>query len=120
MLNEDFLSDDNDDKDDDDDDGGGGEDYEDGEDDDDVDNNNSNYKDNHNKDDHNKNTRYLLQFFLLLFKEKSRIQETKHLSTIADSSTNAIGGWTKAKSAKKKLFFCAAILNHFETKMFKC
>ena len=27
--------------------------------------------------------------------EKSRIRETKHLSTDADSSTNAIGGWTK-------------------------
>ena len=37
--------------------------------------------------------------------EKSRIRETKHLSTDADSSTDAIGGWTKAKSAKKKLFF---------------
>ena len=36
--------------------------------------------------------------------EKSRIRETKHLSTDADSSTDAIGGWTKAKSAKKKLF----------------
>ena len=37
--------------------------------------------------------------------QKSRIRETKHLSTDADSSTDAIGGWTKAKSAKKKLFF---------------
>ena len=27
--------------------------------------------------------------------EKSRIRETKHLSTDADSSSNAIGGWTK-------------------------
>ena len=53
-------------------------------------------------------------------KEKSRIRETKHLSTNADSSTDAIGGWTKAKSAKRKLYFCAAILDHFETKMFKC
>ena len=26
--------------------------------------------------------------------------------TNADSSTDAIGGWTKEKSAKKKLFFC--------------
>ena len=51
---------------------------------------------------------------------KSRIRETKHLSTDADSSTDAIGGWTKAKSAKTKLFFCAAILDHFQTKMFKC
>ena len=38
-------------------------------------------------------------------KKKSRIRETKQLSTDADSSTDAIGGWTKAKSAKKKLFF---------------
>ena len=52
--------------------------------------------------------------------KKSRIRETKHLSTDADSSTDAIGGWTKAKSAKKKAFFCAAILDHFQTKMFKC
>ena len=36
--------------------------------------------------------------------KKSRIRETKHLSTDADSSSDAIGGWTKAKSAKKKLF----------------
>ena len=28
-------------------------------------------------------------------REKSRIRETKHLSTDADSSTDAIGGWTK-------------------------
>ena len=27
--------------------------------------------------------------------KKSRIRETKHLSTDADSSTNAIGGWTR-------------------------
>ena len=27
--------------------------------------------------------------------QKSRIWETKHLSTAADISTNAIGGWTK-------------------------
>ena len=27
--------------------------------------------------------------------QKSLIRETKHLSTDADSSTNAIGGWTK-------------------------
>ena len=36
--------------------------------------------------------------------EKSRIRETKHLSTDADSSTDAIGGWTKAKSVKKNFF----------------
>ena len=53
--------------------------------------------------------------------KKSRIRETLNLSTDADSCTNAIGGWTKAKSAKKKnFFFCAAILDHFQTKMFKC
>ena len=39
--------------------------------------------------------------------KKSRIRETKHLLTDADISTDAIGGWTKAKSATtKKLFFC--------------
>ena len=27
--------------------------------------------------------------------KKSRIRETKHISTDADSSTDAIGGWTK-------------------------
>ena len=27
--------------------------------------------------------------------KKSRIRETKHLSTDADSGTDAIGGWTK-------------------------
>ena len=29
------------------------------------------------------------------WEKKSRIRETKHLSTDADSSTDAIGGWTK-------------------------
>ena len=43
--------------------------------------------------------------FINVCNKKSRIRETKHLSTDADSSTDAIGGWTKAKSAKKKLFF---------------
>ena len=33
------------------------------------------------------------------------VRETKHLSTDADSSTDAIGGWTKAKSATIKNFF---------------
>ena len=28
------------------------------------------------------------------------------------------GGWNKAKSAKKKTFFFAAILDHLKTKMF--
>ena len=41
----------------------------------------------------------------LFVKKKSRIRETKHLSTDADSSTDAIGGWTKANSAKKNFFF---------------
>ena len=36
-------------------------------------------------------------------KKKSRIRETKHLSTDADSSTNAIGGWTK--NTPKPFFF---------------
>ena len=34
--------------------------------------------------------------------KKSRIRETKHLSTDADSSTNAIGGWTK--NTKNQIF----------------
>ena len=40
-------------------------------------------------------------------RQKSRIRETKHLSTDADSSTDAIGRWTKAKSATKKKLFLA-------------
>ena len=51
---------------------------------------------------------------------KSLIRETKHLSTNADSITDAKGGWTKAKSAKTNTFFCAVILDHVQTKMFKC
>ena len=35
--------------------------------------------------------------------EKSRIRETKHLLTDADSSTDAIGGWTK--NTQKPDFF---------------
>ena len=35
--------------------------------------------------------------------KKSRIRETKHLSTYVDSSTNAIGGWTK--NTPKPIFF---------------
>ena len=35
--------------------------------------------------------------------KKSRIRETKHLSTDADSSTDVIGGWTK--NTKKPDFF---------------
>ena len=33
--------------------------------------------------------------FCHCFVEKSRIWETKHLWTDADSSTDTIGGWTK-------------------------
>ena len=101
---------------------------------------------------------------------KSRIRETKHLSTDADSSTDTTVGWTKntknpislkngknhpkrknsktsrdmpklaiypstrglssigkrgfqhvlyGRISKKTNFFCAAILDHFQTKMFK-
>jgi hypothetical protein len=35
--------------------------------------------------------------------KKSRIRDTKHLSTDADSSTDAIGGWTK--NTQKPDFF---------------
>ena len=38
------------------------------------------------------------------YKKKSRIRETKHLSTDADSSTDAIGGWTK-NTPKPDFFF---------------
>ena len=38
-------------------------------------------------------SRNLLQSQIV--QQKSRIRETKHLSTGADSSTDAIGGWTK-------------------------
>ena len=34
--------------------------------------------------------------------KKSRIRETKHLLTDADSSTNPIGGWTK--NTQKPIF----------------
>ena len=39
--------------------------------------------------------------------KKSRVRETKHLSTDADRSTDGIGGWTKAKSATQKKLFLA-------------
>ena len=43
-----------------------------------------------------KPTFLLLQtYFQAIILEKSRIRETKHLSTDAHSSTDAIGGWTK-------------------------
>ena len=39
----------------------------------------------------------MLSSFVLYIRhtKKSRIRETKHLLTDADSSTDAIGGWTK-------------------------
>ena len=37
----------------------------------------------------------------------------------ADSSTDAIGGWTKAKSAKKKLFFLRGNLRPLPNKNFQ-
>ena len=46
-----------------------------------------------------KNTKHPLQNI----EEKSRIWETKHLSTDADSRTDAIGGWTK--NTQKPNFF---------------
>ena len=41
-------------------------------------------------------------FHSVLVKKKSRIQETKHLSTDADSSTNTTVGWTKNTQKQKK------------------
>ena len=41
--------------------------------------------------------------------QKSRIRETKHLSTDADSSTDAIGGWTK-NTPKPALKISAEVL----------
>ena len=48
--------------------------------------------------------------FMSKFQEKSRIRETKHLSTDADSSTDAIGGWTK--NTPKPDFFLKNGKNH--------
>ena len=42
--------------------------------------------------------------------KKSRIRETKHLSTDADSSTKAIGGWTK-NTPKPASYITASYLN---------
>ena len=39
----------------------------------------------------------VILYIFPIYTKKSRIRETKHLSTDADSSTDAIGGWTKAK-----------------------
>ena len=47
---------------------------------------------------------------IALKKKKSRIRETKHLSTDADSSTDAIGGWTK--NTQKLDFFFTNGKNH--------
>ena len=41
--------------------------------------------------------------FYLTQVKKSRIRETKHLSTNTDTSTDAIGGWTK-NTQKSDLF----------------
>ena len=72
---------------------------------------------------------FLRDDFRPLPNKKSRIWETKHLSTDADSSTDAIEGWTKAKSAQKKNFFLRGnfrplpnknvqMLDHFFPKLF--
>ena len=37
------------------------------------------------------------------FEKKSRIRETKHLSTDADSSTDTTVGWTKNTQKPKKI-----------------
>ena len=39
----------------------------------------------------------------VIFLEKSRIRETKHLSTDADSSTDTTVGWTKNTQKHKKI-----------------
>ena len=41
--------------------------------------------------------------YIKKFQKKSRIRETKHLLTNADSSTAAIGGWTKNTHYAKPL-----------------
>ena len=47
---------------------------------------------------------YFFKIFLgKISEEKSRIRETKHLSTDADSSTDATVGWTK--NTQKPEFF---------------
>ena len=46
--------------------------------------------------------------------KKSRIRETKHLSTDADSSTDAIGWWTK--NTQKPNFFEKRKKNHQKRK----
>ena len=42
-------------------------------------------------------------FYIPKSQKKSCIRETKHLSTDADSSTDAIGGWTKNTHYAKPL-----------------
>ena len=49
-----------------------------------------------------------------MMQKKSRIRETKHLSTDADSSTDAIGGWTK--NTPKPDFFEKRQKNHSKRK----
>ena len=48
--------------------------------------------------------------------QKSHILETKYLSTDADTSTDAIGGQTKAKSATKKNVFLRSDFRPFPNK----
>ena len=52
---------------------------------------------------HKKSMQPLRKKILQPLHKKSRIQDTKHLSTDADSSTDAIGGWTK--NTQKPIFF---------------
>jgi hypothetical protein len=58
--------------------------------------------------------------FLYFKKKKFCIPETKHLSTDADSSTDAIGGWTKNTpkpiifEKRKKIIQIAKTQKHIE------
>ena len=49
-----------------------------------------------------------------LYKKKSRIRATKHLSTDADNSTDAIGGWTK-NTPKLDFFKTEKIIQNTKT-----
>ena len=66
-------------------------------------------------EDNNTNNIFIFFIFIKSIQskhKKSRIRETKHLSTDADSSTdtkNILLG--RQNSPKKKLFFCVAILH---------
>ena len=44
-----------------------------------------------------------IMIVMIIIKSKSRIRETKHLLTNADSSTNTTVGWTK--NSQKPIFF---------------